>query len=268
MRTLYVAGRFGFVSRNIFWNHISRRQKSENYSNWAKLLASGLLKPYQASAQHLCLSRAGIRVLQESNGDYVGKAHPMYFPHDELVMAVALACENADLIRATWTNDAVLRAMPTIGQVQLLGAKAEKIPDLVFDLKVGGESTRVALEVERTRKSIARYDTLVLSYMQMRSIDLVIIAFNDRYTEKQIKSSIRKLGYPQSVRPIAFCKIADLNLNPSSFLISIGETVIAFNKFVENLRKIEGSDTGDISRIRPEKAPETLPGKIPVKRVG
>ena len=212
------------------------------------------------------MSRSGVQILQETNNDFVGKAHPMYFAHDELVMSIALASQNAELILPNWTCDAVVRRLTNVDKLRLLGASSDKIPDLIFDLNVKGSPTRVAFEVERTRKSKTRYDALVLSYMQMRSIGFVVIAYNDRYTETQIRQSMRKLGYPQNVRPIAFCKIGDVSETPSSFPILFNGNVIAFDRFVMNLRRLEDVEEPRQGQMRPEKSPESSPEKFPVKR--
>jgi hypothetical protein len=266
LRAIEVTGRFGFLSRENFWRHITKRQKSENYVSWKRLTQSGLFKAYRGSDQHLYLSRSGIQVLQERDASYVGKAHPMYFEHDEILMSVALACENAGLIKPTWACDAVIRKLSNVDKVRLLAAHGEKIPDLVFDLNVDGDRARVALEVERTRKSAARYDSLVLSYLTMRAVDLVLIAYNDAYTEKQIRHSIKRLGYPQGNRPMAFCKIKDLIDNPSSFPMQLGGNLIGFDRFVSNLRSLEAHENPRATEHGPEKFQESIPENHPVKR--
>src|SRR6185312_10096756 len=85
-----ITGRFGFISRNIFWWHISHTQKSRSYLNWSHLLASGFFKSYRSFDQYLYLTRKGVQFLQDRDCVYVGKAHPMNFEHDELVMSFAL----------------------------------------------------------------------------------------------------------------------------------------------------------------------------------
>ncbi len=258
-RTAKIAGRFGFMSRSIFWQHLSRTQKSRSYLNWSHLLTSGLFKPYELSDEHLFMTMKGVQFLQERNCAYVGKAHPMNFEHDALVMSFALACENAGLIQPTWAPDAVIRKQTGLENLSLLGAAAPKIPDLVFDLSGTDSNIRMALEVERSRKSQARYDTLVLAYMEMKLINLAIIAYNDRYTENRISDSMKKLGYPQSKRPIAFCKLSDLSANPSSFLMRLNGNVIAFDKFVINLKTIE-------TKSHAENQAENIPQDFPQKK--
>ena len=269
-RAVIVAGRFGFISRDIFWKHISRRQKSENYANWKRLTDLGIFKVNRLSTRYLQLSRTGIQILQQMDGEYVGPAHPLYFDHDELVMGLALACENAGLIKANWQGDAVIRGQTNEERVQLLGSNSDKIPDLVFDLNVQGAKIRVALEVERARKSLHRIDSLVLSYMEMRAVDLVLIACSDRYIEQRIRDSIKKLGYPQTSRPMAFCKLGGLAERPDSFPIQLSGNVICFDKFVTNLRKLEGGgDSTSIKKLPEASAdvvPEISPGNIPVEK--
>ena len=260
-RALIVTGRFGFMPREVFWKHISRFGRSENYINWTRLKASGLFKPYPGQDGFLHLSRAGIHALQNQDQIYVGRSNPIYFVHDQLVMSVALACENLNLIKSGWACDAVLRSLSNVELVKIFGGSADKIPDLIFDLKDCGNQTRIALEIERSRKSGAKYDALVLSYMDMRSVNLVIIAYTDAYIERQIRHSMKRLGYPQSQRPIALCKVSDLIETPSVFPISVNGNVIGFDRLVSNLRKLEAEQSRNcpdkIKELNPQLSPES-----------
>jgi hypothetical protein len=264
-RALIVSGRFGFLPRNVFWSHVCRQRKTGSYGRWNKLLSSGLFKPYTAQPEYLYLSRSGIQYLQNENRFYVGKAHPMYFEHDEHVMNLTLACENAGLIHADWRPDAVLRMLTNTERTALLGGNSDKIPDVVFNLEVSGSLMRVAVEVEKSRKSAGRYDALVLSYLQMHAVNLVVIACNDQGIEKRIRNSMQKLGYPQSARPIAFCTIADIRNAPSSFPISLIGNVVPFDKFVSNLRTLENDDGAILTKINADTPAENSSRVCPRK---
>jgi len=139
-----------------------------------------------------------------------------------------------------------------------------KIPDLIFDLNVPNKNIRCALEIEKSRKALHRYDQLVLSYAQMSSIELVVIAYNDRYTEQGIKKSLQKFRSLLSGSAFAFCKIGDMAENPSRFVLSLNDNLNRFDIFVQNLKAMESAPQVNIKHLEPENAPELVPEKIPV----
>ena len=264
-RALKTAGKFGFISQAVFWNHICRLKKSENYRNWQYLLNSSYFRHYALPYRHLYVSRKGILALQETNNICTGKANPVQFEHDELVMTMALACENDGLIKSDWLPDRTLKEIPNLDFARICGVRLKKIPDLVFDLNLQHELKRCAVEVERTRKSRDRYDSLVLSYKQMKNIDLVIIVYNDRYTENSIRYSIKKLGYPQNTRPFAFCRIGDVKQNPSSFQLTVDQNIINFKELVTNMQAMNLDDHKVITNIGRTPDRKTSPENSPVK---
>lgn len=76
---------------------------------------------------------------------------------------VLRAWTEADLTRAPWEA------------CQILGTdRFSKIPDLILDLRTDRGFLRVAVEIEKTRKSRNRYAQIGLSYLNMPKIDLVI----------------------------------------------------------------------------------------------
>ena len=70
------------------------------------------------------------------------------------------------------------------------------------------------------------------------SLNLVLVAYNDRYVVKSIEASVKRLGYPQSARPMAFCRIKDILENPLDFEIEIDGNKIKFAEYVQHIRKL------------------------------
>ncbi len=250
-RALLVATKFGFLPKEIFWNYLTTPNTSYKYDLWNRLMTSGCLAEYKrvgVAENYYCLSKRGISVMRDQGFITVCKAHPLHFEHDEIVMTFALACENAGLIKDSWNTDRMLRHYLPKEQIDQFGRVFEKLPDLIFNLNIENFKIECALEVERSRKSKARYDAFVLSYAKDKNIGLVIVAYNDNYVVKSIEDAIKRLGYPQSARPIVFCRIKDLLETSTEFELQLGTSKIQFSEYIENFRKIASQRTENQDR--------------------
>ncbi len=255
-RALLVASKFGFLRKETFWNLLSTRNVSYKYILWNRLMKSGYLVKYSrigVAENYYCLSKIGISNLKDQGAITVCKTHPLHFEHDEIVMNFTLATENFQLIKSNWKTERMLRHLLPQEQILLIGRVLDKLPDLLFELNIDNLKLECALEVERSRKSKARYDSFVLSYARDNRMGLVLVAYNDRYVARSIQDAIRRLGYPQALRPIVFCRIKDLLKNPANFEVEVGDHKINFASYVQNIRKI--------SAQRPEKMTRTDSGK-------
>ncbi len=255
-KSLLVMAKFGFLRKETFWNFLTSPNISYKYDLWNYLMGTGYLTKYDrvgVAENYYCLSKKGARILYDAGFQPVARAHPLHFEHDEIILNFTLASEKEDLIKESWQTERTMKELSPVDQVKLTGAVLEKIPDLLFEPKIEKIKLLCALEVERTRKSKSRYDSLVLSYNKHKKIGLVLVAYKDEYIKRSITESIRRLGYPQERRPIVFCKISDIASRPSHFEMMFNSEKINFNKYIENLKMI------DINQ--PEKTPEFHSGK-------
>ena len=249
-KSLLVAAKFGFLRKETFWNFLTSPNVSYKYDLWNYLMGTGYLTKYDrvgVAENYYCLSKKGISLLKDQGLEIVCRAHPLHFEHDEIVATFALACEKAQLIHDNWSTDRMLRHYLLQDQIQKLGRALDKLPDLLFDLNIENLKIECALEVERTRKSKTRYDSFVLSYAKDKNIGFVLVAYNDIYVLKSIQDSIRRLGYPQTARPIAFCRIKDLLEYPSEFEIEISGHKIKFDQYIKNFRQIVNKTPEDLN---------------------
>lgn len=240
-RALLVMTKFGFLRKETFWNYLTTPNMSYKYDLWNRLMDSGFVVEYKrigVAENYYCLSKRGISLMRDQGFITVCKAHPLHFEHDDIIMTFALACENAQLIQDDWSTDRMLRHYLPKEQVDQFGRVFDKLPDLIFNLNIENFKIECALEVERSRKSKARYDAFVLSYAKDKNFGLVVVAYNDRYVVRSIEDAIKRLGYPQSTRPIVFCRIKDLLETPTEFELQMGNSKILFSQYIENFRKI------------------------------
>lgn len=255
-KALLVAAKFGFLRKETFWKYLTTPNISYKYDLWNRLMESGYLAEYDRlgiSKDYYSLSARGVRMMGDLGFEPVGRAHPLHFEHDEIILNFALACEKSGLIKSSWQTERVVRQLSAIDQIKLMGAILEKIPDLVFQPAVEKLKVLFALEVERTRKSKRRYDNFVLSYGRHKNIGLVLVAYKDEYIKRSILESMKRLGYQQGKQPIGFCKLSAIINQPDDFEIMINSERIGFKAYIENLKLIMAK--------QPEKTPEIHSGK-------
>ncbi len=255
-KSLMVLAKFGYLRKEFFWSYLSANSRSCKFRSWKKLLATGYLEAYQRSfigEDVFKLSKRGKRILANAGLLPVGHAHPLHFEHDDNAIHFALASEKAGFIESNWLSEKVLRQTAPQELTKIFGAELYKLPDLVFDIRLAGQSLKVACEIERTRKAQTRYDAFVSAYSRAKGIHLVLVAYNDRSVMESIRTSAKQLSYPQSQRPIAFCKISELHKSWTNFPVMIGDQSLPFEQYIENLRRISGADRKSPSDFQSEK---------------
>ncbi|GIL16311.1 MAG: hypothetical protein BroJett040_00620 [Oligoflexia bacterium] len=243
-KALVVAAKFGYLRKEIFWKYLTSTNQSYKYELWGRLLKSGYLREYNriGVAQHFySLSKKGLSLLRDQGYVPIGRAHPLHFEHDDVVMNFVLAAENSDLIRSEWVTERMLRSMKASAQVNNWGRVFDKLPDALFEINLEQIKIQGALEVERTRKVKKRYDAFVLAYAKHQQIDFVLVAYHDSYVVHSIQDSMNRLGYPQRTRPILFCKINDLMSFPAAFDLEIENRKIKFHEYVQNMQSLARS---------------------------
>lgn len=248
---LIVIARFGFINRTIFFKYLGTDGKTQKYKIWKLFIKTGFVKSYQrigVAEDYYSLSRKGLLFLSENGIRPVSKSHPLHFEHDEIAMGFAVACERNELIKSDWCPDKELRQLKPTEILSRYGTSFEKIPDLIFNIKTFNEfKICCAFEVERSRKSKQRYDSMVLNYAKQKNVNLILIAYKDRYVVNSILKSVKRLDYPQSSKPFVFCRISEVLENPSRFLINVGGNQISFDKYIENIRSLSQKKGNELS---------------------
>lgn len=184
------------------------------------------------------MSYHGKKILKQSGIVPVSAAHPLHFEHDDTIINFLLSLGQKNLIQNSYLSEKVLRQLPASKVIDAIGQSPEKLPDLVFELKLTNLNFKIALEVERTRKSKPRYDHWIQSYAKAEKLNLIILAYNDHSVFQTIQGAIKFYQYPQHLRPIAFCKIQELLKNWTNFPTYINGINIPFETYIENLNRI------------------------------
>ena len=176
------AAMFGFLSRELFFEFLCPRMRTQKYQNWNSLIRSGLFRKSKSDDTVLFLSPRGFSLAGKRA---VTSRFHLYFAHDALVAKTWFKFLSRGIVLRTWT-ESQLKESPWDALSILGGKNLEKIPDLVMDLNGEDRPVRIAIEVEATQKSKVRYDQMALSYTRMQSVDLVMFVCDNKAIEHQV----------------------------------------------------------------------------------
>jgi len=176
------AGRFGFLSREIFFEHLCSKSRARKYKNWDALVMNGIFYRSRGNPGVLHLTRMGIALAGSRSIRW--RPH-VYIPHDTHAANVWYAFRQAQLLTRGWT-EGELKAQPWDALRHLGGENIEKVPDLLVDLEAQGHAVRIAVEIEASRKSRMKYDQIALAYARITRVDLIMFLCEDRNVELQI----------------------------------------------------------------------------------
>lgn len=192
---LEFAGRWGFITRDLFFDYMCPRSRARQFFYWAHLVDQGLFVRSKADSLVLILSKKGrIRLGKQARP----ARQSVYVAHDAIAARVFLAFQKRRLIGNFWLEDELMRN--PLEAFNVLGAESvHRVPDLVFDVKIKDGIVRCALEIERTTKTQSRYAKLALAYLGYSKIGVVLFGCGSHATEFAINRAF-------SGRVFAECK--------------------------------------------------------------
>jgi hypothetical protein len=180
---LEFAARWGFITRNLFFEFICPMSRTHRYRYWSLLLSEGLIVSSRLDPLVCNLSKKGrmyCGALARSARQFV------YIEHDQVLARLFLSLQKREIILRSWLEDELMRN-PMDAYVVLGAERLHRIPDLVFDLKSKDGFIRFAVEVERTTKSQSRYSKMALAYLGYSRVSVVLFGCGAAATETAIQ---------------------------------------------------------------------------------
>lgn len=164
------AARFGFLTKEIFFEHLCFHQTTQQYYHWNKLVSGGYFFKSQKQNGLIYLSARGKKLSTVS----VAPNKSLYIlNHDVLVAKIFLQLEVTGKLLNAWTEFELSK-----DQYQtciLLGVnRIDKLPDLLVDLQGANKTIRIAIEVENTLKAKDRYLRISQNYLSMKNVNLLM----------------------------------------------------------------------------------------------
>lgn len=222
------AARWGFLTRDIFYDFLCPMSPIQSYRYWRHLKAQGYFVESDATDKVLLLSRKSRQTFKSACPSKL----PHYIEHDSATARLFLLFKSSGLIAHYWLNDE-LKDNPIEGYT-ILGARSlDYIPDLVFDLKSKDGNLRVAIESEVGRSSHHKLKKLAGSYKGHSRIQMVIFISQFEMVEAGIKKVFAKEKYPGPNQALIFTQLQDLEDQFIDASIRVGTNQYSLRRLLE-----------------------------------
>ena len=100
-----------------------------------------------------------------------------------------------------------------------------KIPDAVFEIRIGSALRKIALEYERQRKSPERYRDILWLYAGQEDLFLVIFVCETDAILRSIKRQLKRIGYQVMSNRVALVRANEWSRDPIRAPLNIGSEV-------------------------------------------
>ena len=227
---LYLAKKFGFIPRSVVWDLLAPKGKTARYAYWGEFQKSSLFAPYRignSSPEYLILSPKGKELMGD---DSVSEVNNIYLEHDEIVMRFCLLLIQKHSVAQSW-SEGELKKDRVMAIKNLGDGVVSKLPDLLFDLGKVSSAKRFALEIERTRKSRGRYQTMCRAYGRAIYIDSLLFGVKDDSIEDAIKFEITEGGLEFANKEVGFFCIDDYLENSFQAKVRVGSKEFSLEEY-------------------------------------
>lgn len=187
------SGKTGFISRRVWETRFNTGCKTWKIRQLGKLLKKDIFKPYLnidhnqfyklGSAGHILSEKLGIGKVQAPLNNQIF--------HDEWIFETVIALKQAGYVY-DWVSEAQLKS----GK----GLKANewqigsKLPDAILKVNVKGAKQSIAIEYERTLKSVWRIKESLRAYAENSLFPLVIFICENEVIRQTYLKTLKSLG--------------------------------------------------------------------------
>ena len=194
---LEFAARWGFLTKDLFYDFICRMSSTQNYRYWRSLIEDGLFVQSKASENVLLLSH---KVRREKFGESARPSRlPAYIDHDSIAARFLMTLLQTGLVTRYWLENDLMSSPLEIYDI-LGSARVHRIPDVVFDLKTTSGLIRCAYEVEKTTKTQTRYSKIGLAYLDYSKINLILFACGSQATAVAVSRGFQGKAFAEANR--------------------------------------------------------------------
>lgn len=204
-RTITFAGRWGFVTRDLFFEFLCPLKRSRKFSFWLDLQADGLISESQTVPNVFYLTRRGRKTVVETTAP--GRA--IYFVEHDMVLAqLFLNLNMSGLVERYWL-ERELKTDPMTAHAVLGSSTLSKFPDLVMDMTGIDGPVRVAFEIERIQKSKYRIQQTAHNYLAASKVGLLVFGCATMANIEAIERAFRGEIYSRAAKVPATFLIKD-----------------------------------------------------------
>lgn len=232
------AAKTGFLSKPLWDEFFAAGTDRWRRKQWQFFLERGLFRkhPSRLPTDVFVLHRKNPMVIR-----LVGEqiSLPPFAPqieHDEVAAKILLSLERTGHALGYRVEAEIKRE--EFGQRQRYsGTDKMKYPDAILEIADQGGVTKVALEIELSRKNPKRYRHILNTYAARKELKYVLFLARARTIFESLKTAMRETYYPDWERPIGFCDVDEWLKNPATAAIHFSERVTTLEKIRSDERK-------------------------------
>ncbi len=225
----YVA-KVGVMSKDVWLESFCQGTKRWKNKQLKILLDNQLLKFHPCDlGDYYVLGHQGKKIANDLGWHLVGVASPNQLRHDEIVGHGLLKLEQKNLCQ-NWMIEKEIKDRHFAKFLIRDHNDQTKYPDAVFEAFMGGSFLLVALEYERSGKTLPHYRSILWSYNKMNRFSMVLFIYEREAFKNRIKSSLRHLGKVGLIEQIALVEAKEWQLDPLRATIELASTKTSFEK--------------------------------------
>lgn len=213
------AAKTGFMSRDIWEQYFSKRSRARNVTVWQDFVRHKFFAPHASErlSNVLVLGLKGKKIIEEMGGEVVSPPNLNQISHDEIVSRIALDLMRSSHVSGLKTEGELKKQYMSWIKKTREGREA-KMPDLLLELKSQSES-KIALEIELSRKSPERYRKVMNSYASQTTAKKIVFISDQESIFDRISRAMKSTGYPSWEKPVGYSRLKEWQMNPLSAVI-------------------------------------------------
>lgn len=225
----YVA-KVGVMSKEVWLESFCQGTKRWKNKQLKILIDNQLLKFHPCDlGDYYILGEQGRELARTRAWHLVDAANPNQLRHDELVGHGLLKLEQRNLCQ-NWMIEKEIKDKRDSKFLIRDQGEQTKYPDAVFEAFMVGSFRLVALEYDRSGKTIPRYRSILWSYNKMNRFSMVLFIYEREAFKKRIKYSLRHLGKVGLIEQLAFVDAKEWQRDPLKATIELTSTKTSFEK--------------------------------------
>lgn len=236
MKAIQFAAKMGFITKDIWRNHLGSGKYSWNQEQWAELTKRGYFvpHPYPYARDVLIFNPLlkGTPLFERLTP--VKHPYAWQIVHDEVLAKIIIEIKKSMMV-SKWMCEAELERDGALEFCLKKESKQLKYPDAIIELKTANQNFRIALEVERTRKSLKRYRSTAFAYSDKSNISLIIFICENVATIDTISGVFQQVRFPLSKQPVGFGLISEWIKNPKQAVLVINKQKTSLENILAKL---------------------------------
>ena len=201
------------------------------------------------------ISKQGLKLLTD-NGQTVDHArtrrgYGTQFEHDQLLIQIRTILEKSPVVREFMTEAKVRDELLGVQKGPVDWKTAPTIPDGTFVYEVPGQRLRIALELEMTQKSQARYFKILRNHMLNRKWEMAFyIVRDDSFMRRllELADEVRRedatVRVAKRINDLYFCSLEKFLANELKVQFTNGEKEISLDDLAQKAQGKRPSNYG------------------------